>query len=356
MADKPAADRTEQPTSRRLSKARKEGQFPASVELSSALVLGAMLLTFYLTGTQLIQWFTGQIREGLVCEHSMFMDPGAFTGFVRDKVVAVVWVLTPSFIAIMVAGVAGSLIISGFHVVPNLLWKLKLSTLNPVSGVKQFFSTRSMVQLLLSIVKLVFIGLIVYAYLRGKLDDLAALRWAWSMEFLSVMGWMIFGVVARILIAVAIIAIIDATYQKWKYIHELKMTKQEVKEERKQDEGSPEVKRKLRLVQFEMVRKRMMQQVPKANVVLVNPTHVAVALQYDAKEMSAPVVVAKGGDVMAEKIKEIARVHGIPIIRRKELARSIFDTVEVDQPIPEGLYVAVAEILAMIHRLRKRRQ
>jgi flagellar biosynthetic protein FlhB len=176
------------------------------------------------------------------------------------------------------------------------------------------------------------------------------------MELMTAMGQLIFGAVLRIVIAVMVIAVADSVYQKWKYIHELKMTRQEVKEERRQDEGSPEVKRKLRLVQFEMVRKRMMQKVPKANVVLVNPTHVAVALQYDAKEMAAPVVVAKGGDLLAEKIKEIARAHGIPIIRRRELARTIFDTVEVDEPIPQELYVAVAEILAMIHRLRKRRQ
>jgi flagellar biosynthesis protein FlhB len=356
MADKPAAERSEQPTAKKLYKARMDGQVPTSVELISALVLGAMLLTLYLTGTQLIQWFTGQIREGMACDRSMFMDPGAFAGFARDKVVAIVWVLAPSFIAITVASVAGSLMVSGFNISSKMAMKFNLDALNPINGFQQFFSSRSLINLLLSIAKLIFIGIIVYAYLKDRLDDLAALRWVWSREFLSIMGGMIFGVVARILMAVGILAVFDVAYQKWKYIHDLKMTKQEVTQERKQEEGSPEVKRKLRLVQFEMVRKRMMQQVPKANVVLVNPTHVAVAIQYNSKEMNAPVVVAKGGDLMAEKIKEIARAHGIPIIRRKELARTIFETVEVNEPISEGLYVAVAEILAMIHRLRKRRQ
>jgi flagellar biosynthesis protein FlhB len=355
MADKPASDKTEQPTARRLYKARSQGQVPTSVELPNALTLAALLLTFYLTISHILQWFTGEMREGLLCSHTIFNNQEAFAGFVKAKLSSAMWVMVPSFIAIIVAGIVGNLLVSGLNVAPNGL-KLKFDSLNPVNGIKQLFSSRSAMQLLLSIVKLIFIGLIVYVYLRDKLNDLAALRWAWSSELMSALGDILFGVVARIVIGALIVGVIDASYQKWKYIQELKMTKQEVKEERKQDEGSPEVKRKLRMVQFEMVRKRMMQKVPKANVVLVNPTHVAVALQYDAKEMGAPIVVAKGGDMMAEKIKEIARAHGIPIIRRKELARSIFNTVEIDQPIPEGLYVAVAEILAMIHRLRKRRQ
>ncbi len=314
-----------------------------------------MLLVLYLTGSQLIQWFMGQMREGLVCDGKIFSNSSAFVTFVSGKVEAAMWVMAPLLIGILVAGVTGNLVISGWNVASKGI-KPKFDTLNPVNGVKQLFGMRSLVNLLLSIAKLVLIGLIVYSYLKDKLADLAVLRWAWSTDVLTAVGQIVFGVVVRMLLAVVIIAVLDAAYQKHKYIQELKMTKQEVKEERKQDEGSPEIKRKVRMVQFEMVRRRMMQQVPKANVVLVNPTHVAVALKYDSKEMGAPMVIAKGGDLMAEKIKEIARVHGIPIIRRKELARTIYNTVEVDHPIPEGLYVAVAEILAMIHRLRKRRQ
>lgn len=328
---------------------------PTSMELPSLLILGAMLLTLYLTGSQMMQWFVTQMREGLVCDRRVFSDPGAFVGFMSDKFTSALWVIAPLIIGIAAAGIAGNLIISGWNVASKGI-KPRLDTLNPVNGIKQLFSSRSLVHLGLSIVKLAFIGFVVYSYLRGRIDELAALRWTWSTELMAAVGGLIFGIVARILLGILVIAVADAVYQKWKYIHELKMTKQEVKEERRQDEGSPEVKRRVRLVQFEMVRRRMMQQVPKANVVLVNPTHVAVALRYDAGEMAAPTVVAKGGDILAEKIKEIARAHGVPIIRRRELARTIYDTVEVDRPIPEGLYVAVAEILAMIHRLRKRRQ
>ena len=325
------------------------------MELPSALVLGALLLTLYLTGTQLLQWFATQMREGLVCDPKVFASHGAFVGFLSGKVGSAMWAMAPLLTGVLIAGVAGNLVLSGWNVASKAI-RPRFDSLNPVKGFRHLFSSRSLVHLLLSIAKLLFIGLIVYSYLRNKLADMAALRWIWSTDTFVAIGQLIFGVVVRILVAVAVMAVLDAAYQKYKYIRELKMTRQEVKEERRQDEGAPEVKRKVRMVQFEMVRRRMMQQVPKANVVLVNPTHVAVALKYDSKEMNAPVVVAKGGDIMAEKIKEVARAHGVPIIRRRQLARTIYDTVKVDHPIPEGLYVAVAEILAMIHRLRKRRQ
>jgi flagellar biosynthetic protein FlhB len=159
----------------------------------------------------------------------------------------------------------------------------------------------------------------------------------------------------RIGIVLLIMGIADAFYQKWKYIKGLKMTKQQVKEELKETMGSPEVKRRIRQVQLQTSMKRMLKEIPKASVVLVNPTHVAVALRYDAKTMESPVMVAKGADYLAEKIREIARAYGVPIVRRPELARTIYSTVKLGNPIPETLYVAVAEVLAMIYRLRKRK-
>jgi flagellar biosynthetic protein FlhB len=172
---------------------------------------------------------------------------------------------------------------------------------------------------------------------------------------LDVTARLILGVLIRVGILLLVIAIGDAFYQKWKYIHDLKMTRQEAKQDRKDAEGSPEVKGRIRRIQIEVASRRMLKEVPKASVVLVNPTHVAVALRYEAKEMDAPVMVAKGADLMAEKIREIARAYGVPIIRRPELARTIYSTVEPGKPIPEALYVAVAEVLGMIYRLRRRK-
>jgi flagellar biosynthetic protein FlhB len=153
-----------------------------------------------------------------------------------------------------------------------------------------------------------------------------------------------------------VLAAADVLYQKWKYIEELKMTRQEIKQEHRDTEGAPEVKIKIRKIQIQMTMKRMLQEVPKAKVILVNPTHVAVALKYDPPEMDAPIVLAKGADHLAEKIMEIARAHGVPILRRPELARTIYSTVEIGEPIPQNLYIAVAEVLAMLHRLRHRRK
>jgi flagellar biosynthetic protein FlhB len=208
---------------------------------------------------------------------------------------------------------------------------------------------------LASILKLFFVSIIVWLYIRSNLDAFAAIRWAWSAQILAAMAKIILGLMIRVCIALLVIAIADVLYQKWKYTEDLKMTRQEVKEERKEVEGSPEVKKRIRKIQFEMTLRRMLQEVPKASVVLVNPTHVAVALRYEPKTMEAPVMVAKGADHMAEKIREIARAYGVPVVRKPELARTIYSTVKLGGAIPQTLYVAVAEVLAMIYRLRRRK-
>jgi flagellar biosynthetic protein FlhB len=172
---------------------------------------------------------------------------------------------------------------------------------------------------------------------------------------LSQIGGLIFGLLVRVCVGLLVIGLADFAYQKWKYMDELKMTRQEVKEDHRETEGSPEIKSKIRQVQFQMSRKRMLQDVKKANVVIVNPTHIAIAIRYDSKTDASPLVVAKGAGEVAEKIMKIARAYGVPIVRRPELARTIFKTVELGKSIPEALYVAVAEVLAMIYRLKHRK-
>ncbi|MGD8787737.1 MAG: EscU/YscU/HrcU family type III secretion system export apparatus switch protein, partial [Phycisphaerales bacterium] len=250
--------------------------------------------------------------------------------------------------------VIASIAVSGWNYSPGAL-KLRFDQLNPMAGLSKLFNARALVKLLLSILKLLVISLIAWFYLRDRLDTLAGLRWAWSAQILVITAKIIFGLIIRIGIALLVMCIADAIYQKWKYINDLKMTKQEVKEELKDTIGSPEVKKRIRTIQFQAALKRILQEVPKASVVLVNPTHVAVALRYEAKTMEAPVMVAKGADHLAEKIREIARAYGVPIIRRPELARTIYSTVEPGNPIPDALFVAVAEVLAMIYRLRRKK-
>jgi flagellar biosynthesis protein FlhB len=354
MANSSAGERTERPTARRLSKSREEGKVAQSQELPSAFVLLTMIVILWLMGPQLLAWCVGQVKNGMTYQREVFLNTDSFLHFANAKVADATIIIMPILLGLTVAGVVGCVAVSGFNYAPKAL-KLNLAALNPFKGLGSLFSGRSAITLIVSILKLIVVIIIAYIFLRDQISTIVNLRWAWSQQILVAVGELIFGVWIRLAIAILIISIAEALYQKWKYIDDLKMTKQEVKEEHKMEEGSPEVKRRIRILQYEMATKRMLQEVPKANVILVNPTHVAVALKYDPKKMDAPVLVAKGGDHLCEKIKEIGRAYGVPIIHRPELARSIFANVEAGQSIPEALYVAVAEVMAMIYRLRHRR-
>ncbi len=355
MAEQSAAERTEQPTPRRLSKAREKGQVPHSQELESAAVLIVLVIALALFAPKLMQWLTTQMRQGLSCQTTVFADSGAFTNFINTKIIDFILAICPIFAILVTGTVLANMAVGGPNFATGAL-TFKWNEISPASGMKNLVNSRSFVHLFISIIKLFFVGIIVWTYLQDKLDIFATLRWVWSTEILAAIAKIIMGLMIRICIALLVIGIADTIYQKWKYIDGLKMTRQEVKQEHKDMEGSPEVKSRIRRIQLQMAMKRMLQEVPKASVILVNPTHVAVALRYEAKTMESPVVVAKGADHLAEKIREIARAYGVPIIRRPELARALYSTVEPGNPIPENLYVAVAQVLALIYRLRHKKQ
>ncbi|MCE5184983.1 MAG: flagellar biosynthesis protein FlhB [Planctomycetaceae bacterium] len=346
-------NKTEQPTARRLEKAQEKGQVAHSQELVSAISLAALVAVTALVGPWFTTWCKNQILSGLSCDTSLLDNSQSFIAYMNGRITDSILVMTPFLLALMIAGIAGSLAVSGWHFSMKAA-ELKLEQLNPVNGMKNLFSPESVVRLLLSIVKLVFIGVIVWFYLADKIPVLSRLQWADTNQLLPTMGSIILGAVLRIILGLLVIGAADMFYQKWKYIDRLKMTKQEVREEHRDTDGAPEVKSKIRRKQYETAMRRMLHDVPKANVVLVNPTHVAVAVQYDAATMAAPIVLAKGGDHLCEKIKEIARAHGIPIIRRPALARDLFADVKLGHPIPEKLFTAVAEVLALLYRLRRR--
>ena len=353
MPEQPAAERTEQPTFRRLQKARDKGNLPQSQELTAVVSLVMLVAALALMAPSLMRWSILQVRNGMSCQNCVFADASAFTDFMGGKIVDLILISCPVFAVLMVGSIGAGIAVSGLNFSPQAV-RLKFDQLNPIQGFGKLVNARSIIRLLASILKLFFVSLIVWFYLRSRLNTLAGLRWVWSAQMLDVIARIALGLLIRICVALLVIAVADAFYQKWKYTQELKMTRQEVKQERKETEGSPEVKGRIRRMQIERATRRMMEDVPKASVVLVNPTHVAVALRYDAKTTDAPVVVAKGADHMAEKIREIARAYGVPIIRRPELARTIYASVKPGNPIPENLYVAVAEVLAMIYRLRRR--
>lgn len=347
MAD---PSKTYDPTARRLQKAREEGHVTQSEEMTSAITLIVLTLTTLLLAPWFVAWSKKELIQGLSCRAELLDNSQVFTAYLNGKILGALLIASPFFLAMAAFGVAGHVFISGWNFAPkSLAWKFEM---NPAGELKKLFSPESLVKLILSVAKLIFIGIIVYLYLRDKVDFLATLQWVHLDQILSSVGGVVLGAVLRICLGLLIIGAIDWFYRKWKYTDSLKMSRQEVKEENRDTEGAPEVKHQLRKKQYELGMRRMLKKVPQASVVLVNPTHVAVALYYEAGKTSAPIVVAKGADLMCEKIKDIARSYGVPIIRRPALAREIYGTVKLDHPVPEKLFTAVAEVLAVIYRLK----
>jgi len=355
MPEQPATEKTEQPTPRRLQKAREKGQVPQSQELASTVTLCMLVLMVAFLAPSLLQWFTVKIKLGLSGQANIFADSRTFIHFINAKVIDSILIISPILAALLAAAIAAGVAISGFNFAPAAI-QLTWSAINPAKGLEKLFDHRSLIHLLTSIAKLFCISIVVWLYIRSKLDMFATLRWGETAQIIAAIAKIIFGLCVRTCLVLLVISLSDAFYQKWKYLQELKMTRQEVKQERRDTEGSPELKIRIRRIQLAMSMKRFLQEVPKADVILVNPTHVAVALRYQAKTMEAPLLLAKGADYLAEKITAIGRAYGVPIVRRPALARTIYSTVEPGSPIPETLYVAVAEVLALIYRLRQRKR
>jgi flagellar biosynthetic protein FlhB len=354
MADRPASERTEEATIERLRKAREEGQIPQTQEVPSALLIGALVIALGVGGEAMMRWLTAQVTDGLTIRPPDQIGPGGLARAMVAKAGSAMVISMPFLLAAAIASVASGLLGSGWAFSPKAL-RLRFDRLGPQQAIQQMFSSRSVVTMLISLVKLTVLSIVVYVYLKNKSAACMALRWGSAEQIVAGMARLVFGLMVRVAVAVTVIAGADFLYQRWKYRKDLRMTRQEVKEERKQYELAPELRGRIRGIQIEMARKRMLQEVPKADVVLANPTHVAVALKYDSAHMEAPRLLAKGGDFMCEKIKEIARAHGVPILHRPELARALYAACEVGQPIPDALFLAVAEVLAMIYRLRRQR-
>lgn len=225
----------------------------------------------------------------------------------------------------------------------------KLSKLNPLNGVKKIFSAQSLVELVKSVAKILLIALVTYSYIKNKIGLLYALYDMSMMQAVNLIGETVIELGIRISAIYMIIAGADFMYQKYKFKNDMKMTKQEIKEEYKNAEGDPEIKGKIKARMREASQRRMMQAIPKADVVITNPTHYAVAIRYDTEVAPAPIVVAKGSDYLAQKIKQIARENNVEIVEDKPLARMLYANVDVDKQIPPELYQAVAEILAMVY-------
>lgn len=348
MAD-PA--RSEKATPRRRQEAREKGQIARSVEVNSALVLLAALTAFRFAGPYMVD----SVNQMAVFT---FQNMNATFGMENVSTMAVFYLLQ---VFKIIAPVLGTVLLVGLlinYLQVGVLFTMKpltpkFNNINPISGFQKLFSRRSAVEFLKSLLKLFLIGWIAYVGVKGALPRLVPTMDMPGVEPLKFVGSLTMKILDWILLALAALALLDYLYQRWEYEESLKMTKQEVRDDFKQSEGDPMIKARIRQIQREMARRRMFESIPRADVVITNPTHVAVALEYK-DGMSAPVVLAKGERVIAERIKEMARKHNIPVLENPPLARALLKQCPVGAPISPDLFEAVAEVLAFVYRMNKK--
>ena len=355
--DGPGGEKTEEPTAKKLDDARKEGQVAKSKEISNALELLAFFSLVYLWTRYMATFFVGNMYDiySQIPEYIKLYD-----GRIQEQTISTLFVSALLRILLIMApflliGVLGCIVAD----VAQVEWKPttkplqpKPSKLNPVNGFKRFLSVNSLVELLKSILKIALVGYVVYSYLRKNMPPIYQFYDLPLNQGIMLIGTLVVNLGLRISAFYVIIALLDFIYQKVKFRNDMKMTKQEVKDEYKNQEGDPQIKSKQRQRMQEASRRRMMQQLPQADVVITNPTHYAVAIKYDPELYDAPYVIAKGADYLAQKIKEEAKEHHIEIVENKPLARMLYANVDIGSVVPPELYQAVAEVLAFVYHLQ----
>jgi flagellar biosynthetic protein FlhB len=352
MAEAAAQEKTERATPRRRRDARKKGQVAQSREVSSVLILMTTMGVFYFAGSWIFYNLSGLfsgIYESIGIQ--ALNNAAEAVLFSRTIFHYLVSILIPIFLPIVVAAIVANIVQVGFEMHSQPL-QPKLSKLNPISGMKRFLSLKSLVELIKSLVKIVVVGGIAYAIIAKEMRYFPSLMHKSVLDILLFIAAVAFKIFFFVCLVLIILAALDYAYQRWQHEKSLKMTKQEVRDERKQTEGDPKIKARIRSIQLEMAQRRMMEAIPEADVVITNPTQLALAVKFDATEMIAPKVLAKGAGFIAERIKEIAREHNIPIVEDKPLAQTMYKLVEVGDLIPVELYRAVAEVLAYVYRLK----
>jgi len=346
-------DKTEEPTAKKRQDAAKKGQVGKSQELSTAFVLligffviKALWEQIYANIAGYTIYIFGHLNQNVDVENVIQLFIGMGVIFVKTAM--------PIMLAVMVVGLAVNFFQVGLNVSAEKI-QPKFDNLNPINGVGRMFSKRSLVELVKSVLKIVVIGFFIYNYLKDEIFTMPQFIFYDLGTSLAKMSEIIFTLAFQVIGVIFVLAVLDFGYQKWQTTQDLKMTKHEVKDEFKQTEGDPQIKGKIRQKQRQMAMSRMMQEVPKADVIVTNPTHFAVALKYE-KGMTAPVVVAKGADFVAQKIKSVGRENDVPLVENRPLARALYASTEVGDSVPRELYQSVAEVLAYVYRLKHRRR
>lgn len=346
-----AGDKTEAPTARRRTEAREQGNIARSTDLTSAALLLAMMFMFHFFGENLVAAMKTLMTEAMsASEMSNFSGLGLFAVF-GHSVWLVFRAMAPLLAGILFVAVVANLCQVGFFVSTQRL-QPNLGALNPFRGLSRLFSGgQGGMQLVMTLAKMVLVGLAGYSAVHGRLAQIVGVQQLDFGQIFSLGTSVIYSICLRVGLILLILAVIDYFWQRYRIEKSLKMTKQEVKEEMRRMDGDPHIKQRRRQIQLQKAVNRLKSAVPKADVVVTNPTEFAIALQYDSATMHAPKVVAKGRGYMAMRIRELAIEHGVPILERKPLARALYKLVEVGQYIPEEFYSTVAEILAYVYEL-----
>jgi flagellar biosynthetic protein FlhB len=351
MAEASNAEKTEPASAKRLSDARKNGDIPRSREVATFTVLMTAGAGLWMLGGGVVDKLSGTLQRGLSLDREQIYNPNVLIERVTADIGAVMLACLPLALAIMLVAVVSPLLIGGWNFsaksfMPNF------GKLNPMNGLGNMVSTNALVELLKAVAKTLLVGAVAWYVVMSEKDAVIGL----AVEPLGAATGHLAGLIARAFMimvgSLGAIALLDGPYQKWHYANKLKMTRQEVIQESKESDGNPQIKGKIRQMQREMAKKRMMSNVPTADVVVTNPTHFAVALKYADGQKGAPKVVAKGTDEVAAKIREIAKENKVVLLEAPALARALYKHTDIDDEIPEALFSAVAEVLAYVYQLR----
>jgi len=347
-------EKSEEPTSKKLEDARKKGQVARSKELATMLIMMIASLWLLWLGPQMMVDFERMMIIGFSLERDHAFDMKRAADLIFAQFEAALWLIFPFVMGMMVMAIVANILVGGWLFSTEVMAP-KFSKLNPIAGIKRMFSLHALVELIKALLKFFLMAVLAILFIYSTLREVYHLGLIEVEPGLASAGEILAMALVVMSLGLIVIAVIDVPYMIWKHNEDMKMTLQEVKDEFKQTEGNPEIKGRIRRMQQEMAMRRMMQDVPTADVIITNPEHYAVALKYDGEKMNAPVVLAMGMDFMAAQIRTIATQNNVEIVRSPALARALYYNSEVGQVIPRQLFVAVAQILAMVFQLKERK-
>jgi len=354
MADSSFQDKTEPASPKKKEEARKKGQAAKSKEISSIAVLSAGTIYMFFNARQLTEKLGENIKQTFINIPQLISGDTNCASYMSQTIYTFLGLILPFMILLVVVSLLANFIQTGLVLTVEPLTP-DLSKIDPIKGFEKIFSMRSLAELLKSILKIIIVGWAAFSTLKDDYSLLMPLMYQENIQIFSMLGQISLKVTTRCCYVILVLAVLDYMFQRWEYEQDLKMTKQEVKDEYKQTEGDPLIKSRIRSIQREMARRRMMKDVPKADVIITNPTHYAIALVYKpAEKMTAPKIIAKGADKLAQRIKDLALEHGIPLVENRPLAQNLYK-LDIGQEVPPNFYQAVAEILAYVYGLKRKK-